>query len=410
MSYAIIRNEKLTRAQAMGAYKHNERKTKNHSNKNIDSSRTELNYYLNKNELSYIKEFDRIKEKYNLKGQIRSNNNIMCEMVFTSDQKFFTEIGYEESKRYFKESYNFICNYKNLREQNIISAVVHMDEDTPHMHLLFIPVVHTTDKQGNKIDKVCCRDFWRGKNSYRDLQNAYFKHISEKGFKLERGELVEVTNREHYSVQEYKKITNFENTKELLNSIKLELPETPDIKDLKKIMLNRDEKINNEIIKPKDYLIKQLYNENLSLHKELSKQTTIIDKAEKFEKEQENLLSSNMELKNKCRNLELDFSNKEKELKYKYKYEHETYKVDYQYQKIINKLEKENNYLKKVIERFKVTVQKFISWVCHKFSAPSEDSLVRDFERETYINLDVEKQLDINKFEIKEKEDELEYY
>ena len=94
-----------------------------------------------------------------------------------------------------------------------------MDEDTPHMHLLFIPVIHTTDKQGNKIDKVCCRDFWKGKNSYRDLQNSYFKHISEKGFKLERGELVEVTNREHYSVQEYKKITNFENTKELLMKI-----------------------------------------------------------------------------------------------------------------------------------------------------------------------------------------------
>lgn len=163
MSHAIIRNEKLTRAQAMVAYKHNERKTKNHSNKNIDSSKTKLNYYLKKNELSYIKEFDRIKEKYNLKGQIRNNSNIMCEMVFTSDQKFFDEIGYEESKRYFTESYNFICNYKNLGEQNIISAVVHMDEDTPHMHLIFIPVVHTTDKQGNKIDKVCCRDFWRGK-------------------------------------------------------------------------------------------------------------------------------------------------------------------------------------------------------------------------------------------------------
>ena len=60
-------------------------------------------------------------------------------------------------------------------------------------------------------------------------------------------------------------------------------------------MLNRDEKIKNEIIKPKDDLIKKLYNENISLHKELSKQTTIIDKSEKFEKEQENLLSSNME-------------------------------------------------------------------------------------------------------------------
>ncbi len=408
MSYAIIRNEKLTRAQAMGAYKHNERKTKNHSNKNIDSSKTELNYYLKKNELSYIKEFDRIKEKYDLKGQIRSNSNIMCEMVFTSNQKFFDEIGYEESKRYFTESYNFIYTYKNLGEQNIISAVVHMDEDTPHMHLLFIPVVHTTDKEGNKIDKVCCRDFWREKNSYRDLQNAYFKHISEKGFKLERGELVEVTNRGHYSIQEYKKITNYENTKELLKSIKLELPETPDIKDFKKLMLNRDEKIENEIIKPKDDLIKKLYSENISLHKELSRQTTIIDKAEKFEKEQENLLNYNTELKVKCRNLELDFSNKEKELKYKY--EHENYKIDYQYQKIINKLENENNYLKKVIERFKVTIQKFISWICHKFSAPSEEDLIRDFEKETYMNFDIEKQLNIKKFEKEKQENELEYY
>lgn len=406
MSYAIIRNEKLTRAQAMGAYKHNERKTKNHSNKNIDSSKTELNYYLKKNELSYIKEFDKIKEKYDLKGQIRSNSNIMCEMVFTSDQKFFDKIGYEESKRYFKESYKFICEYKNLSEQSIISAVVHMDEYTPHMHLLFIPVIHTTDKQGNKIEKLCCRDFWKGRNSYRDLQNAYFKHISEKGFKLERGELVEVTNREHYSVQEYKRITNFENTKELLNSIKLELPETPDIKDFKKIMLNRDEKIKNEIIKPKDDLIKKLYNENISLHKELSKQTTIIDKAEKFEKEQKYLLNYNTELKVKCRNLELDFSNKEKELKYKY--EHETYKIDSQYQKIINKLENENNYLKKVIDRFKFTVQKFISWVCYKFSIPSEEALIRDFEKETYMDFDIEKQFNMNEFE-KEEEDELEY-
>lgn len=407
MSYAIIRNEKLTRAQAMGAYKHNERKTKNHSNKNIDSSRTELNYYLKKNELSYIKEFDRIKKKYNLKGQIRSNSNIICEMVFTSDQKFFDEIGYEESKRYFTESYNFICNYKNLGKQNIISAVVHMDEDTPHMHLLFIPVVHTTDKQGNKIDKVCCRDFWRGKNSYRDLQNAYFKHISEKGFKLKRGELVEVTNREHYSIQEYKKITNYENTKELLKNIKLELPETPDIKDFKKLMLNRDEKIENEVIKPKDDLINKLYNENISLHKELSKQANTINIATEYEKKHTQILEDNVNLQFKCKKLEKTLENKEKELKQQF--EDETYKIDYQYQKIINKLEKENTYLKKVIDRFKFTVQKFITWICHKFSAPSEEALIRDFERETYMDFDVEKQLNINRFDKEQQEEELEY-
>ncbi len=408
MSYAIIRNEKLTRAKAMGAYRHNERKAKNHSNKNIDSSKTELNYYIKKNELSYIKEFDRIKERNNLKGQIRSNSIIMCEMVFTSDQKFFDEIGYNESKRYFQESYNFICNYKNLGEENIISAVIHMDEDTPHMHLLFIPVVHTTDKQENKIDKICSRDFWKGKNSYRDLQNAYFKHICEKGFKLERGELVEITNRKHFSIQEYKQITNYENTKKVLEDIKLELPETPDIKDIKKIMLNRDEKIENEIIKPKDELIQKLHQENVLLHKELSKQANIIDKAEKFEIKRKSLTEDNIELKAKCKRLELDFKQKEKELKNRY--EDETYKMDYQYQKIINKLEKENNYLKKVIDRFKITVKKFITWVCHKFSYPSEDDLINNFEEETYISFNIEKKLDIEYFEKNEQEDELEYY
>lgn len=406
MSYAIIRNEKLTRAQAMGAYKHNERKTRNHSNKNIDSTKTELNYYLKKNELSYIKEFDKIKEKYDLKGQIRSNSNIMCEMVFTSDQKFFDKIGYEESKRYFEESYKFICEYKNLGEQNIISAVVHMDEDTPHMHLLFIPVIHTTDKQGNKIDKVCCRDFWKGKNSYRDLQNAYFKHISGKGFKLERGELVEVTNREHYSVQEYKRITNFENTKELLNSIKLELPETPDIKDFQKIMLNRDEKIKNRIIKPKDDLIKKLYNENISLHKELSKQTTIIDKAEKFEKEKFKLETENrnlrfnlnmfqQEVEKTAKAIDVEYENKIKDLETKYKSK-------------IDNLEYENSKLNKIIDKFKTNFKKFMKWICNKFSYPCEDDLIRDFNKETYSNIDFEQQLDVKQFE-QDYEDEIDF-
>lgn len=133
----------------------------------------------------------------------------------------------------------------------------------------------------------------------------------------------------------------------------------------------------------------------------------IIDKAEKFEKERENLITDNIELKAKYQRLELKSKEMEKELKYKY--ENEIYNIDYQYQRIIDKLEKKNNYLQKLIDKFKITVQKFISWVCHKFSVPSEESLIRDFERETYINFDIEKQLNIDNFEVIQ-EDELEYY
>ena len=57
-----------------------------------------------KNELTYIKEFDKMKKEYDLKGTIRSNSNIMCEMMITSDNAFFNKIGLEETKRYFKES------------------------------------------------------------------------------------------------------------------------------------------------------------------------------------------------------------------------------------------------------------------------------------------------------------------
>ena len=94
MSYAIVRNEKLTRIQAIGICVHNDRKAKNHSNKEIDISKSHLNYYFKKNELSYTKEFDRLRKKYDLQGQIRSNSIIMCEIIFTSDKEFFDTIGY----------------------------------------------------------------------------------------------------------------------------------------------------------------------------------------------------------------------------------------------------------------------------------------------------------------------------
>ena len=50
---------------------------------------------------------------------------------------------------------------------------MHYDERSPHMHLLFLPVVHTTDKKGNNIDKLACSEFWKAKDSYRQLQNAF---------------------------------------------------------------------------------------------------------------------------------------------------------------------------------------------------------------------------------------------
>ena len=181
-----------------------------------------------------------------------------------------------------------ISNYKNLGEKNIISAVIHLDEGTPHMHLAYIPVIYTTDKQGNPIDKICARDFWQGRDSYRKLQNAYFEYISSKGFELERGLPSEETGRKHEKIQDFKQITNFENTKKILKNITLELPEVPDINDIKLIKLNK-EKVANEIIKPQNDLILKLHKENVSLYKELPKQVNVVNKATKYVKERNSI-------------------------------------------------------------------------------------------------------------------------
>ena len=114
MSYAVVRNEKLTRAEINGEATHNDRKAKNHSNKDINPERTYLNYYIKKNEYTYTKEFDKYLKENKIEGHLRSNSIVMCQMVFTSDQAFFDRIGEQETKRYFDECYKFICNYKNL--------------------------------------------------------------------------------------------------------------------------------------------------------------------------------------------------------------------------------------------------------------------------------------------------------
>ena len=394
MSYAIIRNTKYKRENLKGIYRHNERRNKNYSNANIDKEKSYLNYSIKSPQYSYEKEFDRIKEKYDLKGQIKVVSNIACEYIITSDKEFFETIGEEETKRYFETAYNFVAEYKNLGEQYIMSAKVHMDEETPHMHLIFLPVVHTKDKEGNDIDKLACSEFWKAKDSYRQLQNAFYDYMISNNFELERGIPKEETGREHMDLKKYKEITNFEKTKETLKNIKLELPNVPNIDDINinRLSKKRDEKILEEIIKPKDDLINELYKNNLSMHQELLRQAKMVEKAEKYQKEREKIMADNKELNKKVDNIKEEYKQKEFNLEWRYKSK-------------IKSLEKENNHLHRVIDKFKETIGKFIEWICQKFDMGAEDNLIRKFEKETRTYLDAEKQI---KREDREKEFEME--
>ena len=207
MNYAIIRNTNYKMSNLAGIYRHNERKNTNYSNKEINKQNSRLNYSIKAPYSTYEKMFKDMRKKYELKGMIKKVSNVMCEFIITSDKEFFNSIGEEETKRYFQTAYRFVANYNNLGEEFIVSAKVHMDESTPHMHIVFIPVVHKKDKNGNKISKIACSEYWKGKDSYKKLQDNFYSYMTKSGFVLERG------NKEgnaHIPIEKLKKITNYE--------------------------------------------------------------------------------------------------------------------------------------------------------------------------------------------------------
>ena len=219
MSYAIIRNENYKMGQLALIYRHNERKNTNYSNKDINKQNSIKNYSIKSINTSYQKAFKNLKEQYNLKGQIKKVSNVMCELIITSDKYFFDLIGENETKRYFQMAYDFVKDYQNLGEQYIVSAKVHLDETTPHLHIVFIPVIHKFDKKSGKmVDKISCSEFWKGKDSYKKLQDSFYKCVKDNGFDLERGK---ANNVEHLSTEKLKQITDYESIKSELKSNKI---------------------------------------------------------------------------------------------------------------------------------------------------------------------------------------------
>lgn len=282
MSYAIIRNEKYTRSSLMGIYRHNERKNTSYTNKNIYHKKSNQNYSIKSCDINYLRKFDQIRNDYKLKGWVKKNSNVVCEYIITSDEEFFKSIGMEETKRYFKTAYEFVKNYKNLGEKYIISANVHLDETCPHMHLIFLPVIHKLDtKSGKQEDKLCCSEFWKGKESYRILQDNFYKYMAKSGFELERGNIQE---NEHIPIEKLKKITNYEMQEMFKESKHLE----------KEIISDDFETVKKEYRK----VIKK-FN---TLANRYTKVKNIVDetiyKAEKIQKENSELKRETKELKN----------------------------------------------------------------------------------------------------------------
>lgn len=113
-------------------------------NQQINPQLSYLNYNLAEHQKMQQGEFIR-KRCSEVKLQNRKDVNVMCSWVLTAPK----DLSEMEQKDFFKASYEFMA--KRYGEENVISAYVHLDEASPHIHFAFLPVCEDKKKGGFKV-------------------------------------------------------------------------------------------------------------------------------------------------------------------------------------------------------------------------------------------------------------------
>ena len=184
--YAIMRFAKYKGPEIGNIEAHNERtKEKYASNPDVDTSRSKYNFHLVKPPGKYRAESER---QIAAAGcRTRKDSIRMIETLFTASPEFFKGKKRAEIRVFFEEALHFLEQHQP--KETIISAVVHMDEKTPHMHLCFVPL--TED------GRLSAKDIMGNKKKLTWWQDEFWKHMVEKYPDLERGEAASMTGREH---------------------------------------------------------------------------------------------------------------------------------------------------------------------------------------------------------------------
>ena len=187
MPYAILRFQKRKAGSIASCERHNERRKEAYkSNPDIDVERSKLNYHLvNPPRYTYKKEINRMVKEAGCK--VRRDSVMMVETLITASPEFMNSLPPEEQKKYFTMALDFIA--ERVGRQNILSAVVHMDEKTPHMHLCFVPI--TPD------NRLSAKAFLGNQKSLSQWQSDYHERMSARWNELERGQSSMETKRKH---------------------------------------------------------------------------------------------------------------------------------------------------------------------------------------------------------------------
>ena len=206
--YAILRFAKYKGPEIGHIESHNERtKEKYASNPDVDTARSHLNFHLVTPQRKYRAEAE--KQIAEAGCRTRSDSVRVVEALVTASPEFFKGKKKSEVKAYFQEALAFIEKYQ--AKDTIISAVVHMDEKTPHMHLCFVPL--TED------GRLSAKEIVGNKKKLTQWQDQFWEYMVKKYPDLERGESASKTGRDHIPPRLFKEAVHLNRMKEQIMAI-----------------------------------------------------------------------------------------------------------------------------------------------------------------------------------------------
>lgn len=210
MSLLVLHMDKFKKDAIRGIQSHNRRERESHSNPDIDYSRSTGNYDLHESASdNYAQAIqNRIDDLLMVKA-VRKDAVHMCGLIVSSDKSFFTHIGKDATRRFFEEAAAYLTDF--VDKENVISAMVHTDEKTPHMHFLHVPVTPDGRLSANSI-------YTRA--SLKKLQTDLPLYLQSRGFNIQRGvEQKPGSAKKHLDTREFKQ------QQEALNNLILESEE-----------------------------------------------------------------------------------------------------------------------------------------------------------------------------------------
>lgn len=135
---------KHTKASCGHMFAHFDRKAEHISNENVDRTRSHLNYNLAAHQQMEQGEFVR-QRCSEVRCQNRKDVNVMVSWIVTAPK----DLPQQAESAFFQAAYDFLES--RYGRSNVVSAYVHMDEVTPHMHFAFVPVTEDRKRGGYKV-------------------------------------------------------------------------------------------------------------------------------------------------------------------------------------------------------------------------------------------------------------------